>query len=98
MGCPHSAPLRHNARYLGGRKQLPLLPPTAPMREDRIFAALQRAVPKPLVREARKNAWILAEIWRLVNERVSARRDLAKDQALIRRLGRSIKSILQKDR
>ena len=95
LGCLHSAPVREHASYLGGRKRPPLLPPNALAREDGIFAALRRAVPKPLAREARKNAWISAAMWRLVDERVSARRDLAKDQALIRRLGRAIKVILR---
>ena len=36
--------------------------------------------------------------WRLVDERVSARRDIAKNQALIRRLGRAIRAGLRKDR
>ena len=83
LGCLHNAPLREHSRYLRGHKRLPLRQPTAPTREDGIFAALQRAVPKPLAREARKNAWISAATWRLVYERASARRDLTKDQALI---------------
>ena len=40
----------------------------------------------------------MAATWRLVDERVSARRDPAKDQALIRRLGCAIKAILETDR
>ena len=32
MGCLHSAYLKEHARYLGGRKKLPLLPPNKPMR------------------------------------------------------------------
>ena len=40
LGCLHSASLREHTRYLGECKRLPLLPPTAPTREDRIFAAL----------------------------------------------------------
>ena len=68
------------------------------MREDGISAALRRAVLNPLAREARKNAWILAATWRLVNERFSVRRDLTKDQALIRRLGHVIKASLWDDR
>ena len=91
MGFLHSAPLREHASHLGGSKRLPLLPSTAPMREDGIFAALRRAVPNPLVREARKNAWILVSTWRLIDERVSARRYLTKDQALIQRLEHAIK-------
>ena len=66
--CLHSAPLREHVRYLGGSKHLPLRPLTAPEREDRIFTSLRRAVPKPLAREARKNAWISEATWRLVDE------------------------------
>ena len=84
--------------YLGGCKRLPLRPPTELTREARIFAALQRAVPKPRDWEAGKNAWISATTWRLVDERVSARRDIAKDRALIRRLGRAIRASLRTDR
>ena len=96
--CLYNAPLREHARYLGGRKRLPLRPLTAPARKDRIFAALQMAVPNLLAREARKNAWISASTSRLVDKRVSARQDIAKDQALIRRLGRAIKASLRGDR
>ena len=55
LGCLRSAPDREHAKYLTGHKKLPLQPPTAPMREDGIFAALQRAVPKPHAREHRMN-------------------------------------------
>ena len=48
VGYLHSAPAREHAKYLTGRKKLPLQPPTDPMREDGIFAALHRAAPKPL--------------------------------------------------
>ena len=82
MGCLHSASLGEHAKYLGGSKWLPLQPPTSHMREDGIFAALQRAVPNPQAREARKNAWISEATWRFVDKRVSARRDPAKYQAL----------------
>ena len=98
LGCLHSTSLREHTRYLGVRNHLPLFPPTAPMREDRIFTALRRDVLKPRARKARKNAWISATTWRLVNGRVSARRDIAKDQTLIWRLGRAIKASLQEDR
>ena len=60
--------------------------------------ALRRAVPKPLARYARKNMWILAEMWILVDKRVSVRQDIAKYQALIRRLGRAIKASLRDNR
>ena len=98
MGYLYSTPLREHSSYFGGRKRLPLRPPTVLTREDVILAALRRAVSKPLVRSVSKNAWILAAKWRLVNERVSARRDIAKDQSLIWRLGRTIKAILWDDR
>ena len=54
MGCFHSAPLREDAKYLGGRKRLPFRPRTAPTREDGIFAALWRFFPNPQARDARK--------------------------------------------
>ena len=67
LGCLHSASLREHTRYLGGRKRLPLCPPTALTREDRIFASLRRTVPKLWDWEARKNTLILATTWRLVD-------------------------------
>ena len=98
LGCLHSASLKDHTRYLGGRKKIPLHPPTEPTMEDTIFADLRRAVPKPRAQEARKNAWILATMWRLVNDRVSALQDLSKCQALIRRMGRVIRVSLRTDR
>ena len=98
LDCLHSASLREHARYLGGRKRLPLRPLTKPTREDRIFAALRRAVPKPQARETSKNAWILATALKIVDKRVSARRDIAKYQVLIWRLGCAIKESLREGR
>ena len=96
--CLHSASLKEHMWYLRGQKKLPLCPPTAPTWEDKIFAALRRAVLKPRAREAWKNEWISAATWRLVNERVSARRDPVKDQTLIRRHCHAIKSSMSTDR
>ena len=76
---------------------MPLRPPKEPTREDDAFTALRRAVPKARPREARRNSWISAETWRLVDERVSARREPAKGQALTRRLGRAINASLAAD-
>ena len=98
LGCLHSASLREHSRYLGGRKRLPLRPPTKPTREDRIFTAVRRAVPKPRAREAQNIECILATTWRLVNERVSARRYIAKEQAFISSLVCAIKASLREDR
>ena len=98
LGCLHNTSLTEHNRYLRGRKKLPLKPPTEPIREDKVFAALRRAVPKPRAREARKNEWISTETWRLVDERVSARRDPMKGQTIRRRLGRTIEASLKADR
>ena len=98
LGCLHSASSREHNRYLRGCKRLPLRPPTAPTRDDIIFAALWRTVPNPRAQEARKNVWILATTWILVDKRVSARRYIAKYQALIWRLGSAIKASLQEYR
>ena len=97
LGCLSSSSLVEHKRYLGGREKWPLRPPTKPTREDESCAALRRAVPKAKAREARWDTWILAETLRLFDERVSARRDPAKGQALKRRLGRAIKAILAAD-
>ena len=74
-----------------------LRPPTKTTREDDAFAAQQRDVPKLNMWEARRNEWISADAWRLVDEIVSARRDPAKEHALKRRLGRAIKASLEAD-
>ena len=75
---------------------MPLRPPTEPTREDRIFAALRRAVPKPHTRDRHKSAWISEETWRLIDERVSAQRGTGV-RMRIRRLGRAIRASLQGD-
>ena len=74
VGCLRSAPARAHARYIKGTRKMPLRPPMELTREDGIFETLRRAVPKPHEREKHKNVWIAEETWRLVDERVSARR------------------------
>ena len=96
VGCLRSAPEREPIKYLMGRKKLPLRPPTEPTREDRIFATLRRAVPKPHARDRHKNEWISEEMWRIIDERVSARRGTGV-QVRIRRLGRAIRASLEGD-
>ena len=54
-------------------------------------------MPKPHGRDRNKNECISEETWRLVDERVSARRG-AGVHARIRRLGRAIRASLQGDR
>ena len=68
-----------------------------PMREDGVFAALRRAVPKPHARYRHKNAWILEGTWRLVDKRFSARRGTGVHMR-IQRLGSAIRASLQGDR
>ena len=76
---------REHVRYITGKRRLPLLPPKEPTREDNLFGDLRRAMPKPHEREKHRNAWISNETWRLVDERVSARRGL-RVQARLGRL------------
>ena len=65
---------------------------------DQLFAYLRRAVPKAQPREARRNAWISETTWRLIDKRVSARRDPQYGQAFTRRLGKEVKKSLAEDR
>ena len=95
LGCLHSANLREHTKYLGWRMRLPLRTPTTLTREDRLMADLRWAIPKPKGREASNNEWILADAWMLVNMRVSARRDPARNQSLVQRLSRHIAAILK---
>ena len=68
------------------------------MRMDTLFAALRRAIPKKAPREARRNAWISAETWQLVDERFAMRREPRYCQADRRTLGRKIGRSLARDR
>ena len=54
-------------------------------------------MPKPHGRDRNKNEWISEETWRLIDERVSARRGTGV-HSRIRRLGRAIQASLQGDR
>ena len=98
MGLPpHRTPDGPHQVSWGAQASSP--PPTdLPTREDGIFAALRRAAPNMLARDTRNNAWILEATRRLVDKRVFACQDLTKDQILIWRLGRAIKTILRDNR
>ena len=98
LGCLPSAPLLDTEWYLGGRKRWPVRPPTEPSRQDTLFATLRRAVPKTKPREARQNAWISAETWQLIDERVSTHQDPRYGQADRRRMGKAITASLAQDR
>ena len=88
---------RDHIRYIAGRRRMPLTPPKEPTREDTLFGYLQRAVPKLYVGEQHRNAWISDETWKLVDERVSVRRE-PRAQTKMQRLGRAIQASLTGDR
>ena len=54
-------------------------------------------MPKPHMREQHRNAWISDETWKLVDERVSGRRE-PRAQTRMRRLLGAIKASLKGDR
>ena len=70
-----------------------LWPLTTSTREDGLFASLRQEIQKTKVKEARKNAWILVDTWRLVNTRVSSRQDSVRYQGLILNLNLHIAAI-----
>ena len=61
VGHLRSETAREHARYIKGRRNMPLQPPKEPTREDELFGDLRRAVPKPQEREKHRNAWISEE-------------------------------------
>ena len=97
LGYLRSDPEKEHAKYLSGRKKLPLWSPAEPTREDVIFAALRRAVPKPHGMERRMNNWISKETWKIVDKRVSAQQG-SRVQARIWSPSRSIVASLNGDR
>ena len=100
MVCLRFDSPRDHSYYLGRRIRPPLCTPGRQTRTqaENIFAELWRAVPKPEKWAARRNLWILAETRRIINKRVSARREPGRYQRGIRRLGRAIQATLKEDR
>ena len=88
LGCLPSAPLVDHKRYLEGRKLWPVRTPVKLMQIDQLVASLQRAVLKAQLRKKRQNAWISEKTWRLIDERVSARRYPRYGQDFTRQIGR----------
>ena len=97
VGHLRSGTAREHARYIRGRRKMPLQLPKEPTREDELFGYLRWAVPKPHEREKHRNTWISEETWRLANKRVSAKRGTIV-RARLRRLGRAFRAILKGDR
>ena len=83
--------------YIAGRRKIPMNLQRRPMREDKLFGDLGRAVLKPQPREQQRNAWISEETWQLVNERVTMRRK-PQVQTGLRRLRRAIQASMKGDR
>ena len=98
LGCIPSTPPTEHKRDLGGRKRWTVRPPREQTRTYELFTALRRAVLRAQTREARRNAWILELTWRLINERVSARRDPQYGRAFKIRQGKAVKKSLAADR
>ena len=100
MECLRGDSPREHACYLRHRIRLLLRPPRHQTRTwaDKLFAELRRAVPKTDKRTALHNSWISAETWRLVDERVSTRREPGRNQRRLQRLGRDIRELLKEDR
>ena len=69
LGCLCGVSPKEHSNCLGRRTRLPLRPPGRQTNtwEEKIFAELRRAVPKPDKRAARQNAWISEAMWRLVD-------------------------------
>ena len=99
VGILHGASPREHSTYLWSRTRLTLRPPGRQTRThaDELFTELWRAIPKPNKRSACRNLWISAEMWRLVNERVSTRRDPGQDQQRLRRLGQDIRDSFKEE-
>ena len=76
LGCLYVSSLREQSCYLGRRTRLPLRPPgrQTRTRADMLFAELRCAIPNPDKQALRYKSWILAETWRLLDQRFSARR------------------------
>ena len=72
LGCLCSAPLRDHTKFLGRRTRIPLQHLTTLTREDGLFAALRRDIPKHKYQEARENVWTFADTSRLVDKIVPA--------------------------
>ena len=78
--------------------RLPFRPLNTLTREDGLLASLQRSIPKPKAQESRKNAWILEEMWRLIDKRVSACWGPERNQTLLQCPGRAINASLEGDK
>ena len=100
IGCLCGASPREHSCYLRRRTRLPLQPPgrKTKTRADKIFAELRHAIPKPDKQATRNNLRISAEMWRLIDKRVSAIQEPGQDHRILRRMGRFVQAELKEDR
>ena len=100
VGSLSGASLMEHSNYLGGRTRLPLRLSRRQTRTraEELFAELQHAIPKTEKRSAHHNLWISAELWRLIENRVSTRREPGRDQQRLRQLGHAIPASLKEER
>ena len=100
MGCLRSASPREHFCYLRQRMRLPLKPPGRQKITwaDTIFSALQSVVKNPDRQEARHNLGIAKKMWRIIDKRVSARREPGRFQAQLKRMRRTIREALKLER
>ena len=96
VGLLRGGTARDHIKYIAGRRRIALTPPKQPTREDTLFRDLRRAVPKPHSREQHRNAWVFDETWKLVDERVTVRRN-PRARTKMQRLDRAIQASLKGD-
>ena len=70
FGCLCRATPAAHLCYLGRRTGFPIRPPATLDKVDRMFAKLQRDIPRPLWQELHRQAWISPETWSLINTRI----------------------------
>ena len=97
MGGLCGASLGEHLHNLRLRTRIPLRPPRRQTRTqaDNIFTELRRTVPNPDKQAARHNSWILDRTWRLVDKRVSTRREPGRNQTSLIWLGWVIREALK---
>ena len=98
LGCLCSTTLREYVQYLRQCMHPPLQTLDTSTRKEQLFADFHQAIPKTKAWEARKNAWILEDTWRIIDTRVSVHQHPARNQSLIRRLGCHTTTMIKADR
>ena len=70
--CLISATAKEHWRYLRNQMRFPNFPPTREiMQEDTLFYNILEDIPDMAAQAARRNTWILQEMWTLVDMRMA---------------------------